>query len=305
MPELPDPIQHTVAAIYAAYERAADRDERTYLGASVIGEPCERKLWLAFRWAFEPETFSGRMLRLFETGHEEEARIIEDLGAAGIIVWDRDPETGEQWEVEEVGGHFRGHLDGIAARVPEAPGTRHLIEIKTHNEKSYKELVSKGVAASKPMHFAQMQVYMHLTGLQRALYVAVNKNTDELYAERVAYDMGAATALLGRASRVINAPRPPAPLVTWACDFCPARGVCQDGVFARRNCRTCIYSTPAPGGWVCELQDRELTARGQQAGCPSHRYIPDLVPGEQVDVKGDDVVYLLRSGASWVDGGAA
>lgn len=304
MPELPDPILHTVSAIYAAYERAAEKEERPYLGASIIGDECEKKLWLAFRWAFEPERFDGRKLRLFETGHIEEDRMIEDLGAAGIEVWDRDPDTGEQWSVEDVGGHFRGHLDGIVLRVPDAPATPHVLECKTHNERSWKELVAKGVEAAKPVHFAQMQVYMHLKGMTRALYLAVNKNTDELHAERVRYDAAKASALMAKASRIINAARPPGGIDgSWQCGFCPARNVCQDGLFARRHCRTCLHSSPVPDGWHCALQDRELTIEDQRSGCPSHRFIPDLVPGEQVDVVGEAIHYLLRGGAVWVDGG--
>ena len=37
--------------------------------------------------------------------------------------------------------------------------------------------------------------------------------------------------------------------------------------------------------------------------CPDHRFIPGLVPGEQVDVLEPDlIVYQLRDGARWVDG---
>ncbi|MHB2169943.1 PD-(D/E)XK nuclease family protein [Alsobacter sp. R-9] len=306
MPQLPDPTTHTVGAIYAAYERAAERDERTYLGASVIGDECERRLWYGFRWATPPEDFDGRKLRLLETGHHEEARMIEDLGAAGVEVWDRNPETGEQWCVVAVDGHFRGHLDGVVLRVPEAPSTPHVLECKTHNEKSFKELVSKGVEASKPTHFAQMQVYMDLMGIPRALYLAVNKNTDEIYAERIAYDPVKAGQILAKAERIIRADRPPIGLdaKAWQCGYCPAGGVCRDRQFARRNCRTCLHATPIADGWRCELQDRNLTTDDQRAGCPSHRFIPALVPGEQIDVDGDRIIYALPGG-QWIDGGEA
>ena len=33
-----------------------------------------------------------------------------------------------------------------------------------------------------------MQIYMSLTGMTRAMYLAVNKDTDELYSERVNAD---------------------------------------------------------------------------------------------------------------------
>jgi hypothetical protein len=43
--------------------------------------------------------------------------------------------------------------------------------------KSFVELVAKGVRQAKPQHFAQMQIYMRLTTLTRAMYLAVNKDT--------------------------------------------------------------------------------------------------------------------------------
>ena len=148
----------TVEAIYAAYVAKRDEKERNYLGASIIGDPCARKLFYSFRWVSPPERFDGRMLRLFETGHREEARMIADLRMSGVEVWDVD-ENGEQFGFSDHGGHFRGHMDGVLMGVKEAPKTPHLFEAKTHNLKSFKKLLSEGVA-SKPLHVAQMQIYM-------------------------------------------------------------------------------------------------------------------------------------------------
>ena len=94
--------------------------------------------------------------------------------------------------------------------MPEAPRTWHVIELKTHNARSFAELRTHGVQKAKPEHWAQMQVYMHLTGLTRALYLAVCKDTDALYAERVRIDHAEAERLIERAGRIIFATRPPA-----------------------------------------------------------------------------------------------
>ena len=45
---------------------------RAHLGASLLGHPCDRYLWLMFRWAVI-EKFDGRILRLFQRGQREEA----------------------------------------------------------------------------------------------------------------------------------------------------------------------------------------------------------------------------------------
>lgn len=315
MVALPETTSPTVAAIWAGWEREAERKHRTYLGASVIGDACDRKLWYAFRWAHDPETHEGRMLRLFETGHVEEARLVADLQRAGMVVDAVDPATGEQYAVRFAGGHGGGHTDGEVEGVPEAPKTRHLLECKTHNHKSFTALKRLGVAAHKPMHYAQMQVYMHLRGLTRALYVALNKNDSEIYVERVEYDAAAALALMAKGERIVSSDHAPTKLhedpthkMAWACGYCPARALCHDGAFATRSCRTCLHATAHLDGdarWSCARHKRDLTVEDQRAGCPQHLFLPDLVPGEQIDADeaAETITYRLRDGAAFVDGG--
>ena len=107
--------------------------------------------------------------------------LVAELRAVGVDVQDVDPATKEQWEVDAIDGHFKGHADGILTGVLEAPKARHLFEAKTHNEKSFRQLVKHGVAEAKPEHVAQMQVYMGLLSLNRAFYLAKNKDTDALH----------------------------------------------------------------------------------------------------------------------------
>lgn len=310
MAALPQVGSPTIAAIEAAVAAAEPREQYGVVRASAIGK-CERFLWYRFRWADEPEAFEPRILRLFETGQLEEARMIAWLQGAGVAVQAVDPETGDQWEVIALAGHFKGHLDGVAIGVIEAPKTSHLLECKTHNAKSYAQLLRHGVAVSKPEHVAQMQVYMHLKGLTRALYLAKNKDTDELHAERVEYDVALATELLAKAERVIRTDRAPARIAedpeSFLCRFCSSRPICHLGAFALRNCRTCLHAAPELDGdarWRCARHKRDLTREDQEAGCAHHRYLPDLVPGEQVDADeaAETITYKLSNGRQWTDG---
>ncbi|WP_018261909.1 PD-(D/E)XK nuclease family protein [Methylobacterium sp. WSM2598] len=319
MAELPPVESPTVSAVYGALVHARRDEDRGYLGMSQFGTECDRALWYGWRKAYDPEALDGRRIRLFETGHLEESRLIADLERAGMIVSANDWRTGRQFAVWSLGGHLRGHLDGKVERVPDAPRTTHVLECKTHNDKSFRELLKDGVAKSKPGHFAQMQFYMHFTSLTRALYVAVNKNDDQLYAERVRYDAAAALQLVARAERIVRAERPPAKLhadpsarEAYACGWCPARKVCHEGAWARVNCRTCLHATPVvdegdAGRWHCARYDLNLTPDEQRRGCPSHRYVPDLVPGEQLDVdeEGETISYRLADGSLWTDGAGA
>jgi len=311
MVALPQTISPTIAAIEASVEAAEVRDFDHVVRGSSIGHACERHLWYRFRWAHLPETFDGRKLRLFHTGHVEEARMVAWLTAAGVKVEDVDPATGEQWEVVALDGHFKGHLDGQATGIIEAPVVAHLLECKTHNAKSFAQLKQHGVAIAKPEHVAQMQIYMHLKGLTRAFYLAKHKDTDELHAERVPYDAAQALALLAKAERIAKANEAPARVSDDPNYFlcrafnCASYDICHQPGFALRNCRTCLHSdTAIDGGWYCHRHDRALSIDDQRAGCPNHLYLPSLVHGEQIDSdeKAETVTYTLPDGSEWTDG---
>jgi hypothetical protein len=309
MAPLPPPRNPTVDAIYRAYEASAEDGLRPHLGASLIGDDCERKLFFTFRWA-TVERHDGRLLRLFQTGHLAEPRFVADLRSIGCEVQEVNPETGKQWSVSAVGGHFGGSMDGIVLGVPESPKVWHLCEMKTHSEKSFLELKKKGVKESKPLHWFQMQVYLNLGGLTRALYVAVNKNTDELYAERVRIDKDEGMRLVAKAERVIKATVAPDRIAAtedfYRCRFCSHSAVCWGKAAPPRHCRSCVFSEVVDGGWTCGKSNRDLSVAEQKTGCPDHRYAPTWIPGEQVDAAEDGswIKYSLADG-EWTDVGEA
>ena len=258
---------------------------RPHLGASMLGGPCERWMWLSFRWAVQP-TFPGRVLRLFRRGHQEEANIIADLRSIGVMVQN----TEEQISVD-FGSHVSGSIDAIIeGGVPEAMNKRHIGEFKTHSSKSFKDVEAKGVEKSKPEHYAQMQIYMHGTGIDRALYVAVCKDNDRLYTERVRYDKEMAEKLVARGKRIALSERMPPPISTdpswFQCKFCDAHSFCHETHLTKHvNCRTCAHSTPKEDStWRCEQYDADnVLYQYQYAGCEAHTLHPDLVPWKMKD----------------------
>ncbi len=289
-----------VQAIYAHHKELGDsQPSRGYLGASIIGHECSRYLWYQFRQCCKSE-FSGRMYRLFETGDLEELRFTKELRAIGCEVHDVD-NNGNQFEVSALGGHFSGHMDGCVKGIPEAPMTWHVPEYKTHNAKSFAKLKKEGAQISKPMHYAQMQVYMHLTGMKRALYLARNKDTDELYSERVKYNKEHTEAYMERARVIIEVPVAPERITNrsddWRCKYCDAWNVCWGneiggfvplvGVSAALlvpslSCRQCCHATPdtndAVGGarWTCE-HGMTLCIEDQERACNRMLILPDLI----------------------------
>lgn len=277
----------TVQAIYDYWKKKGDSEPtRCYLGASIIGHECDRFLWYTFRGCVT-KAFDGRMYRLFERGKREENAFISELQGIGCEVHATD-ESGNQFEVTACGGHFKAHMDGCALGIPEAPKTWHVLEFKTFggtedNSKDFEKVKESGVKAAKPLHYAQMMIEMHLTKMERALYLAVKKATDELYAERVRYVPAEGKAIKARAERIITACQPGERMASrqddYRCKFCDAKDLCWGtGVVALPipavTCRTCCHATPemdGDGRWSCSM------GLDMKDDCPKHLVIPGLL----------------------------
>lgn len=319
MAALPE-AESLVTIIDSAVQAALSEPPRAHLGASQIGKECERALWYGFRWAVTGNQFSGRMLRLFNRGHEEEARFARWLTMAGITVSLVNERTGTQYQFTEAstGGHFAGSMDGMALNIPGAEKTWHVIEFKTSSAKAFKELCASGVMKAKPEHYAQMQVYMHWTQLSRALYMAVNKDDDSLYMERIAYDKDTAELLIARAQRIVSSQNPPPGISEkpdwYQCKWCDYHALCHGrkeettgGLGPQAlpdvHCRTCLHSTPeltpdseGNARWSCGRWQCDIPVDGQREGCGEHRYIPSLIPWAAVLDANEqgDVLYEVK-----------
>lgn len=266
--DLSDPLVRNRLAVQmqadvdAACQAEFAEDPRTHLGASIIGHDCAAYAWNTFRW-LKFEQFSGQMLRLFNRGHEEEARIIRWLTIMGFQVRDVDPDTKKQFRIGGAKGHFGGSLDGMAkapARYNLPPDLVLLLEFKTHNKKSFDKLKKDGVCKSKPMHFKQMCSYGRAWGFQYALYCAVHKDTDALYFEIVKLDYGQADDLFRKAESIIFSPTQPAKIAQietyFECKWCDFAGICHRGEMPVKNCRSCRRAHPVENGeWFCDFHN--------------------------------------------------
>lgn len=277
--------------------RGQESAHRGHLGASVVGRDCAREIWYIFRWvskgAFEP-----RMLRLFNRGHLEEPRMVALLLMIGCEVWQHDA-NGKQFRIEFADGHGGGSGDGVARGIPDLPKeTAAICEFKTHSEKQFIKLSGKledwrlhrakkgpftgeGVRIAKFEHFVQMQTYMRRMGLAAALYLAVNKNTDDLYAEIVHLDTEFADQFIGRGEQLVAMTTPPKRINEspgfFKCRFCDKRPVCHLGKAPERNCRTCKFSLVLPSGvWGCSRHICDLDKERQAIGCGDYVKMSEL-----------------------------
>ena len=295
--EIPEATKTTIKAIYQHYEDNQGDSFRAHLGGSIIGRPCDRELWYSFHWTTGTR-HNGQLLRLFETGQLAEDRFVKNLRDAGITIYDIDPNTGSQFRVKACSGHFGGSFDGVGVGFIEAPSAWHLIEMKTHNERSFKALLAKGVREAKIEHFIQMQVYMYLAEpkLKRAFYIAVNKNTDELYGERIKLDTTIASATIDRAEAIIASDRPLKKIsedpAWYQCKFCDHSRVCHGQEAPEVNCRTCLHSTPVDNAqWHCARHDMVIPGGIQKEGCETHLFNPYLL---------DQFAEAIDSGEFWI-----
>lgn len=299
-------LKNDIASLIDAVHEQRQEKPRAHLGASQLGHHCDRWLWLSFRWAVI-EKFPGRVLRLFRRGQQEEATIVADLCAIGVDVQN----TGVQQSRVDFGKHVSGSIDGIARfGVPGYPNKPHVLEFKTHSKKSFEDLEKQGLEKSKPMHFAQCQAYMHGTRIDRALYIAVCKDDDRLYTERVRYSKEVAEWLIERGHRIALSERMPEPCAGaspdwYQCKYCPGHSICWgDHLTKEANCRTCAHSTPRENStWTCERHGgHAIPVEYQHEGCECHALHPDLVPWQQMP-SDDHWIAKYKIGESIVSNG--
>ncbi|UAB76985.1 hypothetical protein INR77_09005 [Erythrobacter sp. SCSIO 43205] len=314
IPTFTDP---TLEAADRALEARQEKYHRGHLGMSQIGRPCEREIWYSFRWAQRPD-FDAPILKRFEDGHRTEDLVIARLQATpGIELHDKD-ENGQQFRFEDFGGHFSGSCDGAILGLIQAPKTWHVYEGKCSAkwqelDKAKRKVGEKAALAEwNPAYYAQGVLYMHYSGMDRHYLVCSSPGGRNETSVRTEADPVAAQVLRDKAERIIftdTAPQRIGGPDFYQCKWCDFRALCHEGVsadgqvLAERNCRTCLNVTPERDGtWRCTKFGHALSKDDQRAGCPLHRFLPSLVPWDQIDTRGEDVIYA-RPNEEWVDRG--
>jgi len=297
-----------------------DRDDefpfRHHLGASLFGHTCDRYLWYSFRWMREP-SHSARIERLFRRGREAEAKIVRMLRRTGLTVSTTLPELCENLNLpvslnsidiirgyglnvykpqviepdEQIRANFPPHLGGsmdgilhVPSNYVEEYGYFIVLELKTHNQKSFMKTIRNGESTqwTSPQHYVQGNAYATQTGCKYFIYVAQNKNTDELYLRDEAVQIHVTELNIIRANNIIyrqKATESPKTQEKWRCNMCDYKPICKDkqvGLVAR-NCRTCQHAVPqVDGSWHCTVFGNFLEKKQEiklAADCPSYMRI--------------------------------
>ncbi len=214
---------------------------REYLGASMLGNACTRRIQYEYAGAPKDEgaDFDGQTLRIFDAGHQFEALSIKWLRAAGFALL-TEKADGKQFGFSVAKGRIKGHIDGVIVGGPSFLSYPMLWEHKALKDKSWQDVVKRGLAISKPLYAAQLalyQGYMPDLAQNPALFTALNKDTEELYHELVPFDCSLAQSVSDKAVNILRAteagqllPRMAANPDYYECKFCPYAKRCWHGV---------------------------------------------------------------------------
>lgn len=269
---------------------------RTHLGASQIGGDCLRSSFYDFRWVSLPsfagktddESYStgARMHRLWQRGHREEDQFIHYLRSTGWKVYDRDTRsvkedgTHPQFRIDGYKGHFGGSLDAVGVPPEKYSCGPMLLEFKTAAHKTFLQVKLHGVKKANDKHYSQMCLYGAHYKLSHALYMCVDKDTDELHIEVVELDHSRAGALHALASSIIDMTAPPERAFkkpNFVCKMCNHKAVCFDGAKSHPSCRSCKFNLAVDNkGWFCQKQDRLLEKSEIPHGCGEWSDINDV-----------------------------
>ena len=192
-------------AINALIERAEPPEEnrREYLGASIIGSDCLRKI--QYDWMVN----SGHLSQtrdIFRRGH-----LLEELSRQHFIRAGFKFAPNERLAFSAASGLLRGHADGIINEGPVLPGVGYpcVWEHKALGAKRWGNLERDGIEKAYPQYAAQIWIYQAYLNIadHPAIFTALNANTCERLHMLVPFNAEQAQACSDRAIAVIEATR--------------------------------------------------------------------------------------------------
>jgi hypothetical protein len=100
---------------------------------------------------------------------------------------------------------FQGHADAILV----IDNKSYILEIKTAKSSRYQTFVKHGVRKFSEVYYAQLQAYMGMSGIDRSVLLAMNKDSHELHCQWVDFSKDYYVMLQKRANYIANTEEPP------------------------------------------------------------------------------------------------
>ncbi len=206
--------------IHETLEKQSD-EPRNYIGASSIGNPCERAIWYGLHRP-EAKEVSAQQRMTFEIGKILEKLIKELLRNSGLIIEDNLRTQSEYYLF------FQGYPDGFF----NYKNSRYILEIKTANDSNFNTFKNKGLRLWNSQYYDQIQSYMGMSGVHKCYLLAINKNTSELHYELILFDAERYEWLVAKAKRigeaVIEPPRINGSPSYFRCRMCFYKKICHE-----------------------------------------------------------------------------
>lgn len=183
--------------------RKTPRERRTYLGASLIGDPCPQRMVYILKGVEPDQPESAEQLRTFAVGRQLETLVANELRRAGFYL-QTEQDLGGPLGFSVDDGKIQGHIDGQILRGPLKVDTPLLWECKTLKASSWRELQKHRCEVVCPKYHAQIQIYLHFVKYKNCLLSCLNKDTSELHHELVPYEEKAAVSYVERAHDILE-----------------------------------------------------------------------------------------------------
>lgn len=191
----------------------------------------------------------------------------------------RDKWLLQQYKVTDFDGHMSGYFDGQGMHPDYTDNQWIMLEYKTYSTKRFVALCKAGVQKNDYEYYVQVQLGLKKLNLPWCLFLAENKNDDDIYPEVILRDEATADRHLTTAHTIITSKARPARFAQTpahhVCKTCDYVGVCHKNETPARNCRSCIHATAAEKGkFRCEKWNAIIPGEKEMlAACPQHEPI--------------------------------
>lgn len=240
IPQYGDP---TLRAMLKAVEDTQQFENRDYVGASGIGDPCARKIWYQYN-KFPRKKSSSIGLVAADSGYYAEDKTAERLRLLPFIELHTHMENGEQYGWEAEGGKMQGHVDGLIRGLLQAPKAIHIWEHKDKDHKKFADFQNKKSNFGEKdtlrnwdeTYYGQAQINMHHmrnNGMKiDRHYMTVSYAGARKYDScRTDYNEAEALRLDDKARKIIDATQPP-PRINekkdfFICRWCDFKDTCH------------------------------------------------------------------------------
>ena len=264
--------------------------KRKHFGPSQVACGCSRLAFLEFRkgkdennvdkTVDEEQTFRRR-IRIGERGDLEEVRIAKELRKIEGIEVLYSKKARDYGHFEE--GHFQGTLDILTRGWEDQDKNIKKedwinTECKTFKNTRFNEWVKKGLFLSDQAYFAQAQVYMNKKNIKYTVIIGVNKDTEQIHVEIIAYNPMFANQYIDNADKIIFGKCPAINFTNpnaisnngMGCKICKYRTICWEQQPLDKNCRTCEFIKPMQDGtWFCTKLNK--TIKNQKKPCECYQ----------------------------------